>query len=133
MKNMNKLEANIKGRHHAEDILAFLHATLSGLPEMSHRSFWDTIRKAIPPDPSSQHTVKHVGVPVMTDDEAAAYEKELCKMSAHSGRPMGEVPIGFLVAVGEHGRRLSAYLRSERGQRRQEEHFKRREDDHQFG
>ena len=57
----------------------------------------------------------------MTDDEAKRYESQLLGFGTYGASTWGDAPTSHLVWLHEQNEKLGAYLRSDRGQRRQED------------
>lgn len=58
------------------------------------------------------------GLRIMSDKEAADFERKMLKFGIHRDQPIGHVPIGYLTWIADANLELQAYLRSSVGKRR---------------
>lgn len=116
----DKIKARIAGRNHAVEVLGMIE-----IPDEHAESFCDAFWKAVKSFAEDRlpNTEKpeRPSRPTMSDEEAKRFENRTIHYGEFSGRQYSDVPIERLVWYHEQSEQLGAYLRSEIGQRRQEE------------
>lgn len=113
---MSAVSDRIEGREYAEELL--------GLSEAGNRSeafqmgFWRAVANIATEHHQTPSTKPQAST--MSDDEAARFERRKIGFGRHADVTYGEVPIGYLIWLHGSSVELSKYLRSDRGQRRQD-------------
>ena len=118
-----RIKANIVARDEARNAVELLEEEAQRHAEPIR--FWGELIKLIREHlPGLIPDVEVMQDRPMGDEEAEAFERESMKFGKHQDTQIGEVPIDYLVWMEEQDdfrRELNRYLRSERGQQRQEE------------
>lgn len=117
MSKDNSIRDRITGRKEAESLIEL--AEVDGKSPAFAKGFWRAM--AIMAGGHHKEPEEKPVSPVMSDDESKRFEKRLMPFGMHMGKQMNAVPIEHLVWLHERNERLTRYLRSDRGQRRQEE------------
>lgn len=105
------LEARIAGRLKAEAAIELLMADLQDHEvEAAMRRLRRHVDSIIGPTEPQEAPLS-----TMTDQEARAFRRQLCRYNAHYGEPWEIVPREYIATIADFGLELQRYLRSEIG------------------
>lgn len=114
MTRPDTLERNIACRREAEAVIE--------LAGQQPARFWETLiqlaEERLPPKP-----VPVDPYPPMADDEAAKFERWVMPYGKHGGKPMGDIPVGYMCWLTDGDDVVKAarrYVRSKRFSERQD-------------
>lgn len=116
----------INGKKLAESVMPFVLEEFeqfrTNYSDAFSEGFWGMIKeeaeKRLPPKETKKPPPTR---PTMTDDEAKAYERKLVGFGYHQDKTISDCPTDYLLWLNGQNENLGAYLRSERGQQRQDE------------
>lgn len=118
-----QIQANLRGRQTAEEVMEILDSVAGDLPELARPRFWETLGGTVLQRCGYSQTNK---VPTeeapYSDEEALAFERMIVPYGKYQGEQVGEVPVSYWTYITESdfNHRLVRYLRSNHYQRRQE-------------
>ena len=110
-----KILDSVEGRRFADEVLAFIEVDQESVE--FREAFWLKFISLIPTPPQVEESPR----PTMTDDEARRFERKPILFGIHKDLLHQEVPTGYLLWLNKESEELASYLRSDIGQRRQEE------------
>ena len=104
---LNRLEERVLGRELARDMLAVAEST--ALTGNFADGFWAEIAEATP---ASQ--IPELPTNAMTDEEAAAFEREVVTFGRHAGEQYRTVPPAYLTWLADKSIKLRRYVQTKR-------------------
>lgn len=108
-------QERIEGRKFAEEMIDLLPTDRSPFvlaAALRLRIFTDEVLGLAKPE---------TGLLTMNDQQAEAFEREKITFGAHIGKAYRYVPLDYLAWLSDSNLRLAAYLRSDRGRKREVE------------
>ena len=118
-----KILDKVEGRRHAEELFGIIEIDEESVE--FREAFWLKFISLIPIPPDVE--VPKLKRPTMTEEEALRFERKPILFGTHKDLLHQEVPTGYLLWLSKESEELASYLRSDIGQKRQEEEVRQRE------